>query len=764
MSASSEHSNYTKTTTTLDRTNPLLSTAGGSLLLPRFNDIHPDHIRPAITSLLKSLEERLSLLETNLASCSSSSIKYDDVVPPLEALGDELERAWGAVNHLKSVKDTEELRKAVEDVQPTVVAFGSRVAQSNAVYNAFKAIQNNATAYGALSAARKRVVDKNVRDAELGGVALEEEQKQRFNEIKQQLAKLSTTFSNNVLDSTKAFVLRLTEKSDVKGLPVSALALAAQQARAKGDENATAENGPWVMTLDAPSFVPFLQHAERRELREKMYKASLTRASELATYVTERDDVNNIPVCEQILSLRHERAQLLGFEHYAKLSMASKMATFESASEQMEKLRFACFAIAQDEHEQLTQFARKRGFGEGEEGETQKLEHWDVPFWAERLKEETFGFEEETLRPYFSLPRVLDGLFALVKRLFEVDVVEVDVKERGIPVWDDSVRFFELRDEKTRDAVAYFYLDAFSRPAEKRGGAWMDEVVGRSALCAPVDADVRLPVAHMVTNQSPPVDGQPSLMTFREVETLFHELGHALQHMLTKQDDAPVAGIRGVEWDAVELPSTFMENWVYDRETLLGLAQHFETGETLPNELFDKIVKAKKFRAASLLLRQLHFSIVDLELHSDYSTAAVGAVGSGDDVCATQDSGGEARGGILAFERRVGERTLVLAPQEYDRFLCSFGHIFAGGYAAGYYSYKWAEILSADAFAAFEEVGLQNDDKVRAVGRQFRDTVLALGGGLAPLEVFKRFRGREPTPDALLRQNDLAPAPAGASA
>uniref|UniRef100_A0A7S1TKL9 oligopeptidase A n=1 Tax=Erythrolobus australicus TaxID=1077150 RepID=A0A7S1TKL9_9RHOD len=738
----------------LDRSNPLLATGGDSLALPRFDAIRPEHVQPAIGALLKSLEARLSELEANLEARAASGAPavWDELVLPLEALGDELGRAWGAVNHLKAVKDTAELRAAVEEVQPTVVAFSSRVAQSKAVYAAFKALQSDGASYGALSRAQRRIVDANVRDAELGGVALGEAERERFNAIKQELAQLSTKFSNNVLDSTKAFTLRLEHRAEVEGLPASLLAFAAQQARDKGDADASADRGPWVFTLDFPSYFPFMQYAQRRDLREKMYRASLSRASDVTWYV-EGDGVNNLPVCERILELRHERAQLLGYEHFAALSMASKMATYETASAQMEQLRAACFDIARAEHDELTAFARERGFPADE-----PLQQWDVTFWAERLKAERFGFEEEALRPYFSLPRVLDGLFALVKRLFEVDTVEVDVASRNIPVWDSSVRFFELRDCGSGEPVACFYLDAYSRPAEKRGGAWMDEVVSRSTLFAPSGARVRLPVAHMVTNQSPPVDGQPSLMTFREVETLFHELGHALQHMLTREDNGLVAGIRGVEWDAVELPSQFMENWFYDRATLLGLARHFETDEPLPDELYDKIVAAKKFRAATMLLRQLHFSIVDLELHSHYSVAKNASASDRAEKCEVNAEN------ILAFERRVGERTLVLAPQDYDRFLCSFGHIFAGGYAAGYYSYKWAEILSADAFAAFEEAGLENDAAVRAVGRKFRDTVLALGGGAAPLEVFKLFRGREPTPDALLRQNDLTPATMAASA
>eukprot|EP00186_Timspurckia_oligopyrenoides_P003753 CAMPEP_0182442316 /NCGR_PEP_ID=MMETSP1172-20130603/1235_1 /TAXON_ID=708627 /ORGANISM="Timspurckia oligopyrenoides, Strain CCMP3278" /LENGTH=722 /DNA_ID=CAMNT_0024637091 /DNA_START=113 /DNA_END=2281 /DNA_ORIENTATION=+ len=713
----------TDASSTALKSNPLLSASN----LPLFGEIKAEHVVPAMEFLLEQLEQDFSELENTLDKIreQGETPKWEQLVHPLEKSGDKIGRVWGAINHLKSVQDRAELRSAVETIQPKVVAFSSRVAQSKPIYQAFKGIQDNASLYSALTEAQQRIVDSNVLKATLGGVALEGTEKERFNEIKQELAKLSTKFSNNVLDSTKAFSMRLTEKEDVEGLPDSLLGLAAQQAKSKGDENATAADGPWLFTLDFPSYYPFMQFAKKAELREKMYHASLIRASELTSYVD--GDVNNVPICEKILALRKEIAALLGFEHYAAMSVASKMATFESATNQMEELRESCIEIAKQEHKDLTAFAHANGF----EGE---LKQWDVPYWSERLKESQFDFEEEALRPYFSLPRVLDGLFALVKRLFGVDVVELE--NADVSKWDESVRYFEIRDGETKEPIANFFLDAYSRPAEKRGGAWMDEVVSRSTLLAGA-AGVRLPVAHMVTNQSPPVGDKPSLMTFREVETLFHELGHALQHMLTREDGL-VAGIRGVEWDCVELPSTFMENWVYDRATLFGIAKHYETGETLPEELYEKIKMAKKFRAASMLLRQLHFSIVDLELHSKYAADE-----------------GKSGVSMLDFERKVGERTLVMQPQDYDRFLCTFGHIFAGGYSAGYFSYKWAEVMSADAFEAFEEVGLENEAEVQSVGRRFRETVLALGGGKAPVDVFKLFRGREPSPKALLRQNGL---------
>jgi len=463
-----------------------------------------------------------------------------------------------------------------------------------------------------------------------------------------------------------------------------------------------------------------MTHAKNRALREEMYRAYISRASS--------GDIDNTPIIDKVLALRQEKSQLLGFKNYAELSMASKMATLDRADQLMEELRSSSYASAQQDLAEVKEFAASQGFSED-------LLWWDVAFWAERLREDKYDLKDEQLRPYFALPNVLDGLFALAKRLFGVDVVPAD---NQASVWQQDVRFFQLLQEGK--PKAYFYLDPYSRPEEKRGGAWMAEVVGRSSLLAPPGSSVRLPVAHMVCNQSPPLGDQPSLMTFREVETLFHEFGHALQHMLTDVDEGLVAGIRGVEWDAVELPSQFMENWCYDRPTLYSFAKHYETGEPLPEEFYQRLKAAKTFRAGTMMLRQVHFSCIDLELHGRYTP------GQGESV----------------FDRdaAVAKKTQVMPPFPEDRFLCSFSHIFAGGYSAGYFSYKWAEVLSADAFAAFEEVGLEDNDKVMDTGRRFRDTVLALGGSKAPEEVFELFRGRQPSTEPLLRHNGLLPAAA----
>ncbi|KAL3526960.1 hypothetical protein ACH5RR_011616 [Cinchona calisaya] len=678
---------------------------------PPFDSIQAEHVRPGIRALLKKLEGELEELEKTVEPT------WPKLVEPLEKIIDRITVVWGAVNHLKSVKDSSELRAAIEEVQPEKVAFDLKLSQSKPIYNAFKAMQQSPD-WNSLSDARKRIIETSIKEAVLSGIALEDDKRDQFNKIEQELAKLSQKFGENVLDATKKFEKLITDKKDIEGLPATALGLAAQTAVSKGHQNATAENGPWVITLDAPSFTSVMQHARNRTLREEVYRAYVTRASS--------GDLDNTPIINQILTLRLEKAKLLGYNNYGEVSMATKMATVEKAVELLEKIRTASWDAAVQDMEDLKQFSKSQGAPEAD-----NLNHWDISFWSERLRESKYDINEEELRPYFSLQKVMDGLFGLAKTLFGINVKAAD----GLAlVWNNDVRFYRVNDS-SGSAIAYFYFDPYSRPSEKREGAWMDEVVGRSRVLSRDGVSPRLPVAHMVCNQMPPVGDKPSLMTFREVETVFHEFGHALQHMLTRQDEGLVAGIRNVEWDAVELPSQFMENWCYHRDTLMGIAKHYETGETLPEDIYKKLLAARTFRAGSLSLRQLRFATVDLELHTKYVPG-----------------GSES---IYDVDRRISERTQVLPPLPDDQFLCSFSHIFAGGYAAGYYSYKWAEVLSADAFSAFEDVGLHDEKAVKETGQRFRDTILALGGGKAPLEVFVEFRGREPSPEALLRHNGL---------
>ncbi|VYS71513.1 unnamed protein product [Arabidopsis thaliana] len=694
--------------------NPLLQ----DFDFPPFDSVDASHVRPGIRALLQHLEAELEELEKSVEPT------WPKLVEPLEKIVDRLTVVWGMINHLKAVKDTPELRAAIEDVQPEKVKFQLRLGQSKPIYNAFKAIRESPD-WSSLSEARQRLVEAQIKEAVLIGIALDDEKREEFNKIEQELEKLSHKFSENVLDATKKFEKLITDKKEIEGLPPSALGLFAQAAVSKGHENATAENGPWIITLDAPSYLPVMQHAKNRALREEVYRAYLSRASS--------GDLDNTAIIDQILKLRLEKAKLLGYNNYAEVSMAMKMATVEKAAELLEKLRSASWDAAVQDMEDLKSFAKNQGAAESD-----SMTHWDTTFWSERLRESKYNINEEELRPYFSLPKVMDGLFSLAKTLFGIDIEPAD----GLaPVWNNDVRFYRVKDS-SGNPIAYFYFDPYSRPSEKRGGAWMDEVVSRSRVMAQKGSSVRLPVAHMVCNQTPPVGDKPSLMTFREVETVFHEFGHALQHMLTKQDEGLVAGIRNIEWDAVELPSQFMENWCYHRDTLMSIAKHYETGETLPEEVYKKLLAARTFRAGSFSLRQLKFASVDLELHTKYVPG-----------------GPES---IYDVDQRVSVKTQVIPPLPEDRFLCSFSHIFAGGYAAGYYSYKWAEVLSADAFSAFEDAGLDDIKAVKETGQRFRNTILALGGGKAPLKVFVEFRGREPSPEPLLRHNGLLAASASA--
>ncbi|WP_036485799.1 M3 family metallopeptidase [Myxosarcina sp. GI1] len=682
--------------------NPLLIGKG----LPPFDKIEPAHVVPAMTELLNELEADLSKLEANVTPT------WSGLAEPLTEMEEKLGWSWGIVGHLMGVKNSPELREAYETIQPEIVKFYNKLSQSKPLYEAFKELRNSKE-WKQFEPAQQRIVEASLRDFELSGVGLEGEAKERFNQIQLELAELSTKFSNNVLDATKAFKLKLTDKKDVEGLPESALSLMAQTAKEEGETEATTEAGPWVVTLDYPSFMPFMKYATNRELREKLYKAFISRASE--------GELDNKPHIDRILKLRQEKAKLLGFDSFAELSLARKMAPNVEAVEQLsEELRIASYEAAQQEFEELKAFAG------------QDLKHWDTSYWSEKQREAKFDFSEEELRPYFSLERVLDGLFGLVDRVFGVKVKAADGQA---PVWHPDVRYFQIEDE-TGETIAYFYLDPYSRPAEKRGGAWMDDCIGRAKMTIEDKTSTRLPVAYLICNQTPPVGDKPSLMTFREVETLFHEFGHGLQHMLTKVDYLGASGINNVEWDAVELPSQFMENWCYDRPTLFGMAKHYQTGETLPEEYYQKLLAAKNYMSGSAMLRQLHFGLVDIELHHRY-----------------QPGGEETPNQV---RDRIAETTSILQPLPEDNFLCSFGHIFAGGYAAGYYSYKWAEVLSADAFAAFEEAGLDDETAISKVGKLYRDTVLALGGSLHPMEVFKQFRGREPQTEPLLRHSGLA--------
>ncbi|QDU35918.1 Oligopeptidase A [Maioricimonas rarisocia] len=685
--------------------NPLCTEAG----LPAFDRIAPEHVVPAVRQLLERAETDLSEIEQRVQPT------WAGLIEPLDEIDRRFEQTWGPVGHLFGVKNSAELREAYEAVLDDVVAFGLRSGQSEPIYKALKELRESET-WDTLDEGQRRIIEQRLLAAELAGIGLTGEKRERFNEIAKELSQLGTKFSNNVLDATKAYALTITDPADAEGLPLSLRRLASQSHNRHKEEDApeaTPKEGPWRITLDGPVVVPFLQHSRNRSLREEVYRAFVTRASS--------GDLDNSDACRRILQLRKEKAALLGYDSFAEVSLAQKMAPDVAAVEEMlETLRSASWDPAEQDMQEIHELALASGH-------SGPIAHWDVAFWAERLRERRFKFTDEELRPYFPHERVLQGLFDLVERLFGIRVVAADEEA---PRWNDDVRFFKVLDDDGSH-IASFYYDPYSRPEDKRGGAWMDTCLGRRH----VNGDLQVPVAHLVCNCTPPVGDKPSLMTFREVETLFHEFGHGLQHMLTTVDYPEAAGINGVEWDAVELPSQFMENWCYHKPTLLGMTSHYETGEPLPDDLFEKIVAARTYRAGSMMLRQLTFGMTDMQLHTAFDP-------DGDE-------------SVFDVQKRVMEKTSVLPMLPEDRFLCSFQHIFAGGYAAGYYSYKWAEVLSADAFGAFEDAGLDNDEAVRQTGRRFRETVLAQGGSRHPMDLFKEFRGREPSPEALLRHNGL---------
>jgi oligopeptidase A len=702
---------------------PLLAGAG----LPEFQDINPDQVTQGIPLLLEQLNIELTALEGELDQrlAGGSTLVWDEVMQPLHLLGERLCWSWGVVSHLNGVCNTPELRQAHQNQQAAVVDFGNRVSQSRTIYRALEQLQAGDQN---LDTTQKRIVAAELREMQLRGVGLEGAEQQEFNAATASLAQLASQYGNNVLDATNGWSLKLSETADLAGLPASLGQLLADAAQQAGETG-------WRMGLDMPRLVPFLKYSQRRDLREKVYRAQVGRASS--------GELNNLPLIEQILSLRLRQAQLLGYANWAEVSLAAKMANSVADVEQLlEELRAAAYPVAQAEMAQLRACAQRHGCPEAED-----FKPWDVSYWSELLRQESFELDSEALRPYFPMEQVLQGLFQLCQRLFDIRIVDADqvhgnylaggnINHKSLaPRWHADVRFFHVFDAASELHLASFYLDPFSRPGSKRGGAWMDECLGRgtSGSGQPV-----LPVAYLICNQSPPLGDTPSLMTFDEVETLFHEFGHGLQHMLTTVDRPQAAGIKQVEWDAVELPSQFMENWCYDRATLFGMARHWQSGAPLPEKEYQKLLAARTFMGGSATLRQVHLALTDLRLHSSWSPT------SGE----TPDQ----------LRRKLVPSTTILEPIKEDAFLCAFSHIFAGGYAAGYYSYKWAEVLSADAFSAFEEVGLDQEDEIVAIGRRFRATVLSLGGSLSPAEVYEQFRGRPANSDALIRHSGLVTA------
>ncbi|MEJ2454035.1 MAG: oligopeptidase A [Candidatus Thiodiazotropha sp.] len=674
--------------------NPLLEMEG----LPAFSKITPELIEPAIDQLLAENRDAVKrLLE------SGQEHDWKNLVEPLELLDDRLSRAWSPVSHMNSVVNNDALRKTYNACLPKLSDYATEMGQNSALCDAYKAVAANREG---LDAAQNKLLDNALLDFHLSGVDLPAEKKQRFKEISQALSQLTTKFEENLLDATNAWSKLITDENELAGLPDSALALAAQTARQRDHQEG------WLLTLDFPSYLPVMTYADNRELRHEVYEAYATRASDQGPHAGEWD---NTEVMEQILALRHEQAQLLGFANYAERSLARKMArTTDEVIHFLNDLAIRSRPQAQRELDELLAYA------EDKHGMTE-LQAWDIGYYAEKLRQERYDISQEMLKPYFPETRVIPGMFAVVERLYGITITEIE----GVDTWHPDVRFYEIRDHDNR-LRGQFYLDLYARP-KKRGGAWMDDCASRFVT----DAVDQIPVAYLTCNFSPPVDGEPSLLTHDEVETLFHEFGHGLHHLLTRIDYPAVAGISGVAWDAVELPSQFMENWCWEKEALDLISGHVETGEPIPDDLYRRMKEAKNFQSAMMMVRQLEFSLFDFRIHLEYDPAKGGR--------------------IYEILDQVRELVAVIRPPAWNRFPHGFSHIFAGGYAAGYYSYKWAEVLSADAFSLFEERGIFDTE----AGRAFLHEILEQGGSKDAMKLFVAFRGREPEIEPLLRHSGI---------
>jgi oligopeptidase A len=689
-----------------DTSNPLLDFSG----LSRFDLIRPEHVTPAIEWLIEHAASVVKQLEA-----PSDSVTWDNFVVPLEEATERLGRAWGVVNHLNNVVDTPELRAAYNENQPKVTEFWTALGQNEALFDKYKAIRADPE-FVNLSPARKKIVENALRDFRLGGAELPPEKKQRFAEIQDQHAAVSTRFSENVLDATNDYKLLVDTEAELAGLPDD-VKLAARAAAEKDGK------AGYQFTLHFPSYFPILQFADHRALRETIYRASATKASEMGTVFSELDKWDNTSNIATLLKLRDEEAKLLDYRNFAEVSLVPKMAQSpEHVIEFLEDLARRARPFAENDLAELCDFARA-------ELGLDPLEAWDLTYASEKLRERRYAFSAQEVKQYFPEPKVIDGLFRQVQSLFSV-TIEPD----SAPVWHPDVRFYRI--ERDGQLLGQFYLDLYARSG-KGQGAWMDDARGRRLETG---GTLQTPVAYLTCNFTPPasVDGQlqPSLFTHDEVTTLFHEFGHGLHHMLTQVDEIGVSGISGVEWDAVELPSQFMENFCWEWDVLQHMTAHVKTGEPLPRALYDKMLAAKNFQSGMQTLRQVEFSLIDMHLHYDFDPDSAKSV--------------------QELINEVREKFAVMMPPAFNRFQHSFGHIFAGGYAAGYYSYKWAEVLSADAYAAFEEaVEAGGGTLSEETGKRFQQEILAVGGSRPALESFRAFRGREPSIDALLRHSGM---------
>lgn len=674
--------------------------------LPAFSEIRPEHIQPAIDRVLEDNRRGIKQLQSMAGGAT-----WESFVRPLEDMEDRLSKIWSPVSHLNAVKDSDDLRREFEACLPKLAAYGTELGQNQEIYAGFRNLRNS-PGFATLDQAQQMTVEHALRDFRLTGVDLPEREKQRFKEIQERLSTLGNQFEHNLLDATQSWHMHLNDPGDLAGLPESALDMARQVARDSGQEG-------WRFTLDMPSYMAFMTYADNRSLRETMYEAYATRASECGPDAGQYD---NADVMVEILALRREMSQLLGFDNYAEYSLATKMA--ESPDQTiafLEDMARRARPVARIEVRELERFA-------ADEVGIQELQAWDVLYCSEKLKQSLYDFSEEEVRPYFPVDAVLGGMFRIVSRLYGLKIERV----QGVDVWDPAVRLYQIEDSSGR-LRGQFFVDLYMRP-HKRGGAWMDAFVNRRRS----GDEVQVPVAGLICNFNIPTGDKPALLTHDEVVTLFHEFGHGLHHMLTLVDYLSVSGINGVAWDAVELPSQFLENWCWQSEALDLIGGHYESMEPLPQALLEKMRRARNFQSGMQMLRQVEFSLFDLRLHTDFE---------GRDAASIQ---------VLLDDLRA--EIAVLLPPDYNRFQNTFSHIFAGGYAAGYYSYKWAEVLSADAFSLFEESGIFDQN----TGQSFLANILEIGGSVDPLEAFVAFRGRKPQVDALLRHSGLADAAASA--
>ena len=664
-----------------------------------FSQIKAEHIVPAIDRLLA---EARSSVEQHLQA--TQHYTWENLIEPLENVEDKLNKAWSPVSHMNSVVNSDELRDAYNACLPKLSAYSTEMGQNEALFKAYHFIEGS-DEFASLDTAQQKIIRNALRDFKLSGIDLDNEKKQRYKDISLELSALASNYEENLLDATNAWSKLIRDKQDLVGLPESALAQARQTAESHNEDG-------WMITLQFPSYISVMTYADNRELRREHYEAFATRASDQGPHAGQWDNSENM---EKILALRYEKARLLGFNNYAELSLATKMAEKpDDVTHFLEDLADRSWRDARKDLAELREFAKHYGVHD--------LQSWDMAYFSEKMRQHFYQLSQEEVKTYFPITRVLPGLFAIVEKLYGLQITEIS----DFDSWHPDVRFFQIHDQ-TGQLRGQFYLDLYAR-AKKRGGAWMDDCVSRKKS----DGAVQTPVAYLTCNFTPPTGDTPALLTHDEVTTLFHEFGHGLHHMLTRIDHLGVSGISGVEWDAVELPSQFMENWCWEQEALALMSGHYQTDEKLPEALFNKMIAAKNFQAGMIMVRQLEFSLFDFRIHRDYDP--------------------EKGGRIYEILEQVREQVSVVRPPKFNRFAHSFSHIFAGGYAAGYYSYKWAEVLSSDAFSLFEEKGIFDQE----TGKAFLTNILEKGGSQNAMELFINFRGRKPTIDALLRHNGIA--------